>query len=298
MPARQTLDFIVIGAAKCGTTSFWRGLDSHPRIRTPSDKERGFFNSDARYARGLPAFLAAAFPGLEPGQVCGTVTPNYMSSRRVDTVVERMWQTVPDVRLIALLRDPVERTVSQFRQGVRVGSVRAPTLPEHLEAVGEDAEVVRNSEYGRILGRYLERFGRDQLLIGFTERLERDPQALYRDVFSFLGVDPAHEPPPSRLNVGGTASRVEGEAIEAIEEWMDENVWPRVEAPGELRRGLAWWLRYHWNTQPDEELVEIPPELRAELQRLFLADAELLRPILGADPPWAARYRRELRDAA
>ena len=290
------LDFIVIGASKSGTTDLWRGLTSHPRICTPQDKERGFFNSEGRYAKGLDDFTRLAFAHAEHGQKRGTVTPGYMMVQNVETVVRRMRRDVPEVRLVAILRDPIERAVSQFRAMLREGKALGTTFEEHVRAVAEreGREVAAGGDYGRILMHYLTAFSREQLLILFTEDLARDPGVVYRRTFEHLGVDPGHVPPgyPDRLNVGGTTRRVTPEALELIRAHMDEHVWPHVPDSREPRRGFDFWLKYLWNTEPDDAGKAVGPELRASMEQRFLNDAETLRDSFGVEPPWVAAYQR------
>src|SRR3954452_4522503 len=209
----EALDFFVIGAPKCGTTSLWRGMDAHPGIWTPADKERGFFNSERRYSRGMPKFVHEVFPGAD-GEVLGTVTPDYMAAPELDRVVPRMAETSPDARLIAILRDPLERAISDFRQELRRGLVLSEDFGEHI---GSDDKVLRTSEYGVTLTRYLEYFRRDQLLVVFTSEFEESPQSVYDDIFRFLGVKSFTPPTDVRLNVGGSA-RVRPEALDEIAE--------------------------------------------------------------------------------
>lgn len=79
----RPFNFLGIGANRCGTTSLWRALDSHPEVRVPSDKEREFFSDDEAYARGddeayargLEHYMRRTFPDLRDGEVIGAVTP-------------------------------------------------------------------------------------------------------------------------------------------------------------------------------------------------------------------------------
>ena len=295
----RTLGFVVIGAQKAATTTLWRGLDSHPQVRTPGDKERGFFNSDGRYEKGLDAFLDATFAGAPAGSVLGTVTPDYMPASKdgLAVLVERMRETIPETRLVAILRDPIERAISHYRTGLRTGNASLPTFDEHFEWVCRERGViwppiVRRGEYGRILARYLDAFPREQLLVLWTRDLVRDPAAVYRELFAFLGVDADHAPPlGERLNVGGTRTRVAQEALDELNAHLDTHLWPLVANGGEgLQRSTRWWLTHLWNTVPDEESKSIGEPLRRRLAEHFLADAGLLRDRVGVEPPWLGAY--------
>jgi hypothetical protein len=296
---QDTLDFIVIGSARCGTTSLWKHLDSHPQICTPPDKERPFFSIDKDYERGLQWYMGKMFvPGPDDAKY-GTVTGGYMAGReeQVRTTASRMRETVPDVRLVALLRDPIERAIAAYRQQTRRGVAKKSFEDTFLPpiAAGKPVlpEAVGGGEYGRILSIYLDVFPRDQLLVKFTDELETRPKRLMREVFEFIGVDPAHVPPDldTRYRQGGMETRVSPEAVESLLGYMNSEVWPYVDDPGRRRqRGFKWWFKYIWNITPDEQGKEISDEAREMLKAHYLPDIEVLRERVGVEPPWAPAY--------
>jgi hypothetical protein len=292
----STLDFIVIGAPKSATTTLWQGLESHPELCLPGDKERGLFNSDDRYARGIERYVAEAFPHAQPGQRIGTVTPAYMMSDGLEVVVARMHATVPDVRLVAILRDPIERAISRFRQALRRGDARGGSFDEHVAGLRPgDEDLLADGEYGRILGRYLAAFEREQLLVLFTDDLVHWPAACYRRVFRHLGVGTAHVPPLAlHLNRGGTRTRTSPDELEELIDGLRERVWAHIPDSREAQRAFEWWVRHLWNTEADGGGRDVSEDLRRRLQERYLADAAVLRGIVGTDPPWVAEYEHAL----
>lgn len=288
----RPFDFLVIGANRCGTTSLWRALDSHPQVRVPSDKEREFFSSDESYERGLEDFVTKTFPDLREGEAIGTVTPQLMAPRPLEArkIVERIHATCPDVKLIALLRDPIERCVSQFRRMKKVTGGEDESFDQFVERLAakrggiEKVPLVLASDYGRILRRYFEAFDKEQIRVLFTADLDRDPATLYRQVFEHIDVDPDHDPGAPRVHLGGTSQRVSQEALEELQAEMDHRgLLPEDE---NARRGFAWWLRHLWNTEPDQSNTEISDDLRRRLAERYLADAEELERLIGVEPPW------------
>ncbi len=226
---KDILDFIVIGAPKAGTTSLFEYLRHHPEVSLPSGKEEQFFSHDAVYARGWTAYMddltrhrferAAA----NPARKWGTVTPQYMvggvfKSTAQDavkhgyderTVPLRMRERLPDVRLIACLRDPVERALSHHRMAVMLGRERQSfdeaidelLRADVLERARRDPEERKDnrgyvawSEYGRILGGYFDVFPAEQMLVVFTSELASAPVALLSRVEEFIGVQADFEP--------------------------------------------------------------------------------------------------------
>lgn len=288
----RPFDFLGIGANRCGTTSLWRALDSHPEVRVPSDKEREFFSSDESYERGLEHYIRRTFPDLRDEEVIGAVTPQLMSPHlhELQANVERIRATCPEVRLIALLRDPIERCVSQLRRMKKISRGKDESFDEYISRLVEKRgsidkiSLVRVSDYGRILRRYYEAFPKEQIRVFFTADLDRDPATVYRQVFEHIDVDPAHDPGAPRVHLGGTGQRVTQEAMDELLAEMDRlDLFP---PDPNVRRGFAWWMRHLWNTEPDQRNTDMSPDLRRQLAERYLADAEELERLIGVEPPW------------
>jgi Sulfotransferase domain len=295
---RRVFDFLVIGAARSGTTSLWRALDSHPQIRVPTDKEREFFGHDQKYERGADAFIAATFGDARPDQRLGTVTPQLMppGPREIRKVVSRIAETCPDVKLLALLRDPIERAVSQFRRMKKVSDGKDENFEAFIRRLTkmrgsiDKIPLVQAGDYGRILRFYAERFDREQIRIFFTEDLDRSPDSTYREIFAYLEVDPNHSPGAPRIHVGGTHRRVAPEALDELLAELDRSVWATA-IDQNTKRGFAWWLRHVWNCEPDQLGIEMSTDLRRVLARRYLRDAKKLREDFDIDPPWLKSLR-------
>ena len=138
-------DFITIGAQKCGTTSFHRLLTRHPHVASAALKELHFF--DNRFDEGVE-WYRRCFPSprwLDGRKtITGECTPAYMFR---PFVPRRMAETIPEVRLIALLRNPVDRAYSQYHHQVRLGNA----VSEFEEEIKEEAarlEGKRNASHG------------------------------------------------------------------------------------------------------------------------------------------------------
>jgi hypothetical protein len=299
---RETLDFLVIGAMKCGTTSLWEHMRSHPGIFVPGTKEAPFFSSDAQYSRGLRAFLGEHFQAVPDGVKAGKVTPQYMMGSKdaaVSVIAGRIAEALPDVRLIALLRDPVERAVSQHRHNLRKGYENR-SFDDVAELLLEPAALhaarrvpkgtntyVTAGEYGRVLDTYLAFFPRDQLFVAFTDDLEQRPEWLLEEIFRFVEVDPHHRPPSleRRFHKGGTTKRVSDEAARELKLYLDEHVWPKLGLRAE-RSAFAFWFDNFWNLEPDERDKEVDPGVRERLRAHFAEDGRTLEAIVGRPAPW------------
>jgi hypothetical protein len=245
------LDFIVIGAQKSGTTSLFRHLMQHPEISLPLGKERPYFSNDEVYARGWGAYMRSltrhdAF--ADPLRRWGTVTPQYMvgglyqsnsyapESYDVRTVPLRINETLPSVRLIAILRDPVERARSHHRMLVMrglerrsfddaIGELLHPNaLDRSRRRLQERTGYVTWGEYGRILAGYFDVFPREQILVVFTDELERAPAQLLSRIQDFIGVTADFEPD----NLG---KRYQSSAIVRRFSWRSPSSWISPSSP-------------------------------------------------------------------
>jgi hypothetical protein len=206
-PLRGWPSVLVIGAQRSGTTSLFNYLAQHPDVRVPLGKEIHYF--DLHYARGL-AWYRGRFPyarRLRGGPLTLDASPYYLLH---PLAPQRAAQLLPGVKLIALLRHPVERAVSHYQHEVRGG--REPlSLPDALDAeaertAGEEERVAREPGYYSFahhrytyqrrgiyldqLQRWLAHYDRSRLLIMQSERLFRDPVGATAEVHEFLGLRP------------------------------------------------------------------------------------------------------------
>jgi len=191
--------FLIIGAQKSGTRWLRRNLGLHPAVFTPNN-ECSYFNTD-KFDQGLDTYLAR-FEGWTGQTVVGEATPGYMMwnwrSPSVAEVAERIDAQLPDVRLMAVLRNPVDRLYSAFIHHMLHG--RIPHDADLLERVRSRSpkearlRLVMGGMYGESLAPYLERFG-DRLRVFINEDAYRDPRATYASALEHVGADPSFVSP-------------------------------------------------------------------------------------------------------
>lgn len=100
-------NLVVIGAAKCGTTSLHEYLNAHPQIAMSREKELDFFVAEKNWSRGLDWYEAQ----FEDAPIRGESSVSYAAFPEYQGVPERIVRALPDARVIYLVRDPVERVV-------------------------------------------------------------------------------------------------------------------------------------------------------------------------------------------
>jgi hypothetical protein len=180
-------NLLIIGAAKCGTTSLHHYLDQHPDIsmasRAEGSKEMRFFD-DPDWREKLDWYEAH----FADAPVRGESTPRYTYYPHVLDVPERIHSLIPDAKLVYLVRDPIDRIVSHWVQRYWGGD-RTPFEQWLREADRPDNMIVCASRYATQVERYLALFAREQLLVLDQEDLRSARRETLREVFAFAGVD-------------------------------------------------------------------------------------------------------------
>jgi hypothetical protein len=198
---RPLPDFIILGAQKAGTTALYSYLRRHPQISGPTFKEVSFF--DRHYVHG-EQWYRAHLPIRRSGLV-GEASPSYLFHPLAPERVARM---LPDARLIALLRNPVDRAFSHYQHEVAFGRERLSfeeaiaqedeRMAGELERMERDPAYfsypwwnytyVSRGRYAEQLERWFAAFPREQALVLLTEEMAADASGTYRRVLEFLGV--------------------------------------------------------------------------------------------------------------
>jgi hypothetical protein len=267
--------FLIVGAAKSGTTSLWEYVRQHPDVFLPEVKEPGFFVEEIAWRYGV-AWYERLFEGAQGASAIGEASPVYTMYPVLAGVPERIASVVPDVRLIYLMRDPVERMRSGYVHRLETGEERQPIK----RALLFDATYVNLSRYALQLERYFERFPREQFLLLTSEELrDRRVETMHR-VFSFIGVDPA-----AAIDVSSEHNRGADKRAQRQVESLAKLVPRRVRADPRLRPLLLRLARHRLNTRPIEpSAVAMDDDLRGRLSDLVRPDVERLARWM--DPPF------------
>ena len=178
-------NLIIIGGLKCGTTSLHHYLNLHPEIAMSRPKELNFFVAELNWPLGRD-WYAGHFDPKAP--VRGESSPHYTNRPAFAGVPERMREVLGDeVRLIYVVRDPIDRMLSHYLHNLGGGYDERPLT----EALAEpESSYVARSRYFFQLEPYLEAFGRDRIQIVSREDLKRDRPETMRRAFAFCEVDP------------------------------------------------------------------------------------------------------------
>lgn len=235
--------FLIIGAQKSATRWLRLNLGLHPDVYSaPGELE--FFNNTERAEQGVASYRAQ-FEGWSGEPYVGEATPGYMFWRHDPRVIaRRIRHTVPDVRLIAILRNPVDRAHSavvhhieggSLPPGAQVMDVVRRTPPER-----DPLGIVSGGWYAASLEPYVELFG-DQLLVLLHDDADDDPRGVYDQALRHVG------PAPDFV-------------------------------PAELER-----VRFSYQQRPSAEGRELTLDERRELYEFFADDIRKLEKMTGRD---------------
>jgi hypothetical protein len=187
--------FLIIGTMKGGTTSLHRYLRQHPEVFMPERKEMNFFldeyagppidpPEERNWSRGI-AWYEGQFAGAEGQRAVGEASANYSRYPTYPGVAERIAAVVPKVKIIYLVRNPIDRLFSHYLHDVANGREQCP-----LDiAVRRDDRYLAPSRYAMQFEHYLRAFSSDQLLLLKTDDLLARRAETVRRVLEFIGVN-------------------------------------------------------------------------------------------------------------
>jgi hypothetical protein len=194
-------DFLIGGAPRSGTTWLYELVDRHPEVymAKPVQPEPKFFLVDGIYRRGMEYYSRTWFSNAKDAKILGEKSTNYLES---SVAAERIYKNLPGVKLIFVLREPVERAYSNylwsrmngwehedFATALALEEQRERELPKELRYVRPHAYFSRGL-YADMLLPYFERFPRDQILCLRFDDISDRPEILAERLHRFLGIHP------------------------------------------------------------------------------------------------------------
>lgn len=302
--------FLVIGAARSGTTLLTHVLGRHPDVFLTDPKEPHFLAfagqavdfagpgdadtinrfavTDEQHWRQL---FAPGSNSRHRGE--GSVTTLYYAEQAISNIRTHC----PDVKMIALLRDPVDRAFSaysylvgrgweteSFERGLELEQQRRAMRWHHLW------HYTSMGFYSRQLAPFIEAFGRDRLLVVGYEDLVAQPALRLKEIFDFLGLDQhGIDALGAEVNVGG---RPHSRTMTRAMNWLR-----RRERPRAVVRAVVPFRLREWVRRRNLERMELPGPTRPMLESMYAEERDALVELLGHDAPSWARGARGARPA-
>lgn len=282
-----TPKFICVGPGKTGTTWLWHQLRRHESVYLPHSKEINYFNAEATEdpkvrnpnARRPLEWYLRHFASSNADHVCGEFSPSYFWSH---TAARRIADFDRKMKIIVMLRDPVERSHSHHLYRQQVGAGKPMGFGEAIERY---PFIIERSLYADNLKRYLHLFSTDLVIVLFFEDLKKKPAHLLKQVTRFLGVS---ELEPDRADQGinktGRAKYPRLNRILALARVHAKRYAPNVVADAARSVGLQQAVHDIRTTAvPFDAPPEIPREVEIMLRRYFRRDVDALEELVGRD---------------
>lgn len=261
--------FLIVGAMRSGTSSLVHYLRRHPDIFISQPKELHFF--DHHYERGID-WYGQQFSGAQGTIQIGEATPNYMYDR---VAVDRMVHLLPDVKLIAILRNPVARAYSHYWHNRSRGKEpldfdeALQAEPARLALSAEKATTFSYADRGRYdrqLRYLLDRFPRQALKVLLFEDLESGPDGVVTEACG-------------HLNLAPLPNTVAGVAVNEYTEFRSltlRRLAKRLPSPlARLAAGI--------NVRRGRGYIPLSPDIRRRLELLYRDEIELASELTGRD---------------
>lgn len=215
-------NFLIIGAGKAGTTSLYRYLNQHPDVYLADVKDSEFFAMEGKkpvareedpeslHHHPNAVYDLESYQGLfddvTTEKAVGEASTIYLYDKYAYTVIKKY---VPEVKMIAVFRDPVDRLYSRWLHLVRDDRKPSASFSDALNRQSiwwRRNDLIWEGFYYKHLSKFFEIFDRSQILVKFYDELLGDSVAFTRDMFEFLDVDPNFKPDTTaRYNVSGVA---------------------------------------------------------------------------------------------
>ncbi len=198
--------FLVVGIEKAGTTSIYQYLNQHPQVYMSPVKETNFLERDWENFQGKPnpkridtwEKYCNLFNNVQDEIAIGEVSPNYLFHYKSSS--ERIIKYVPDVKMIAILRNPVDRAYSDYlmhlRDSINVEKVRS--LTEQVKFHADTSFTIKKGFYYTPVKYYFDTFGKERVKIYLYNDLSEDSLAMMQDMYQFIGVNSNFTPDTSQ----------------------------------------------------------------------------------------------------
>lgn len=184
---KPEVDFFVIGAARSGTTSIYRILETHESVFVPRMKEPRFFKENLD--KGWD-WYASHFVDKAGGQIAGDFSPSYSNSVSIDNtiVAERIARNYPKAKIIYLVRNPIDCAISNWRMLAEFGEKQL-TFREALDEPSWAVSVLHRVMFYRQISIYRKFFNDDQILVMTLESIKRNAEEMLTRIYEFLEIE-------------------------------------------------------------------------------------------------------------
>lgn len=276
------VELMIIGAQKCGTTSLARQLAAHPEICFCEVKEPGYFNTVRDWESGLAAYHGLYSP--RDGQICGEASTMYTFLPEWHGTHSRLFAYNPDLKLIYIMRDPIDRVISNYSHRLVRGTVK--DSPE--VAIASDPTYINRSRYGVQIKPYVELFGERNILFLIFEEFFSDQSKALKRIAKFLDIDPNGFDDLGSLLAAQHQSVGQRHLPSPLRKVVHQAGWVRLSSY--VPKSMRYLARRVFGKKLERK-PDLTPEFRETLWRLLEADVSEIEALLGRGlHPWRSKH--------
>ncbi|MEC4803328.1 MAG: sulfotransferase [Jaaginema sp. PMC 1079.18] len=282
-------NFLIIGVQKAGTTSIYNYLKQHPQVYVSPVKETNFLEKNWENESRKPAIdtlekYEKLFAQVSNELAIGEASPNYLF--HYDSSIERIQRYVPQAKLIAILRNPIDRAYSDYLMHIRdaIRKSKPKSLAELITDYSASSFILLKGFYYQHLQHFYQAFEREQIQVYLYDNLVKDSVKFMQNLYHFLEVDDTFSPDVSRRSQlaqvpkNQTFNKLlrQENSFRTLARSALKLVLP-VEARQKIRSSLI-----NLNSQ-DKTAVPLTPENRQQLQELYREDILKLQDLIDED---------------
>jgi len=269
-------NLIIIGALKCGTTSLHYYLGLHPQIFMSREKELDFFVQELNWDKGIE-WYKSNFTGK--ALIHGESSPRYTNYPFYDGVPERMHFVMPEAKLIYIVRDPIDRIISDYVQKFSDG-MENRRIEDVLKDFNLTNRYLNRSRYYMQLSQYLNYFPKSSILIITMEDLNRQRQTTLKKIFQFLNVDDTFYSQKFFKIKHTSTSKRRKNRIGMVLKWLSETEIAKT-ISADIRRKIGRILYLPFSTRIEKPMLN--DSLKEKLINYLKDDINQLREYTGSD---------------
>jgi len=293
-------NFLVIGAGKSGTTSLYEYLKDHPEVFMSSVKETNFFalegesieqKNDPDQMHHYPWSITDyedyqdLFKGVNKEKAVGEVSPMYLYSEKAALSIK---ERLPEVRLIAILRQPVDRLYSRYLHLAREN--RTPTS-EFADTLNKKSiwwkrnDLIQEGFYHTHLNKYFQLFPKEQIKVVLYDDFRLNPQKVLKDIYEFIGVDSSYSPNlKTEFNVSGIVANKKIDSIigqnSVVKKWIG-TVAPQLFNYLSANKNIKSWVNQLRNRNLKRPSLSF--ELKKQVNEIYKSEIDSLQSLINRD---------------
>ncbi|MBP0019972.1 MAG: sulfotransferase [Cyanobacteria bacterium SBLK] len=278
-------DFIVLGGHKCATTSLNYYLQQHPEIYLAQIKGLDFFNREGNQGvkekqNNIPTTIEQyreLYNDMTTEKVAGEVSSVYLYSERACQTIKKY---VPSTKLIAILRNPVDRALSNFKVRYKDPKTR------NYQDIFEESKILSLGLYSNLISMYFEEFERSQIRIFLFDEVTKKPETFFPSLFEFIGVDPNFKPDSSVILRHGDEPKLAflNSLLLGQKSFIKKSAGAILKpfTTPDRRRDIFFKVRSILPTK-NYKKVEIPQDIKRKLGDFYQEDILKVQDLIGLD---------------